>query len=144
MSAYIVNVADIDYLVYAALHYGYGQSGYVYYGNWGVTLDTADWLGAALLKQNVAMAEYRFLPVSTLDPAAYRYRPDGLPPLVPVKVLVTISRYEYQFCKYPTWERSAAHDFCTQLRTAAIRQLPGYHEAQTWSVERPDHPRREM
>ena len=53
--------------------------------------------------------------------------------LAPVAILKAIDGYEYQCCERPDWRDSEAYAFCTALRGAAIKDLPGY-EAARWEI----------
>lgn len=63
------------------------------------------------------------------DEPIYTFRISGAPILTPVQTLKAISRFEYQACEPPEWEFSEAHAFCRALESEAIRNLPGYDDA---------------
>lgn len=50
--------------------------------------------------------------------------------LTPVEVLKLCSGYEYQTCETDDWKQTVAIAIIESIRRAAIRQLPGYDEAQ--------------
>lgn len=51
-----------------------------------------------------------------------------------VAILKALSSYEYQSCEHPEWATSEAKSFCDALRDALIGALPGYQDADTWTI----------
>ena len=54
--------------------------------------------------------------------------------LTAVEGLKALDGYVYQSCEHPDWEKSEAYRWVERLRDALIRFLPGYAEADTWSI----------
>lgn len=51
----------------------------------------------------------------------------------PIQVIKACHCYEYQSCEHPEWETSEAYCFIESLKSAAVRQLPGYESA-AWGI----------
>ena len=67
-----------------------------------------------------------FLTVYVLDvQEIHRYNP--------VEVLKLCDSYDYQSCEDPEYYQSAAQELIQRIRKEAIRQLPGYEEAE-WEI----------
>ena len=140
MSAFIVTAGHIDYLVSAAIaaNIPYGA---VRWDGERVTLDTADAVGAALWRENVASVAHLYPrdtpdalpgPVPSADPDAYTLRQYRT--VAPVQALKALACYAYQSCEHPGWRESEAARFCDQLRHAVISRLPGYEDA-AWEID---------
>ena len=119
--------------------------------------EDADAVGAMLTAENARSVQYRY-PDSGMDDlpgpvdngfvtdalmGSYRYPIYGSGPiaiaasprrLTAVEGLKAINGYEYQSCEHPGWESSAAKAFCDALKDALINALPGYDDADTWSI----------
>lgn len=151
MSAFIVDHAHIDYLVTAAIEYGMGPRGNSVYwrrsDDWRdsirVGIDTAEEVGAGLMRENIASVTHRYPdgdlpgPIPTPDPSAYSFMPVRPSTITAVQVLKAIACYEYQSCEHPGWRDSAAYDFCRRLENAVINRLPGYDDAK-WELSTED------
>lgn len=158
MSAFIVGKAHIDYLVTAGLRLSQTSSlrwtvpGEFEPGDhqrgapWGptaivsyekqmreLTPETADTVGAMLLKENYRSVHHRYdeLPEVEAD-SPYRFE-ESRHRVEPVQVLSAIACYRYQSCEHPGWTDSEAWDFCHALQNQAIRRLPGWEEAM-WEI----------
>lgn len=145
MSAFIVDKAHIDTLVQAGLAYGRRYTLAWYHDHepeagasrtrtntrHELSRQTADRVGAMLWNTNRASVDYRYEEAN--DREVYRYRHNSRLPMAPVAVLKAIDCYEYQSCEHPEWASSEAHAFCSVLRKAMIRALPGYEEA-AWAI----------
>jgi len=130
MSAYIVDDGHIDYLIQAGLFWSSkaGPLGWYHGGTWHeLTRRTAHRIGSILLRENFKSVNHRYGENS--ESPAYFYKPHPAYPPDPVQVLKAITCYEYQACEYEEWEASEAHAFCKALQARAIRQLPGWEEA---------------
>jgi hypothetical protein len=108
-----------------------------------VTRDTADLVGQALLRENIASASYHYDeplgklpgPVPNPDPAQYEWTDLG-ELLTPVETLCAIDGYEYQSCEHPGWWDSPASHFCHRFRKSLTRCLRGYEDAEwEWTTE---------
>lgn len=55
--------------------------------------------------------------------------------LTTVEALKAIDGYVYQSCEHPEWKDSPAKQFVELLRLTLIGNLPGYNEADTWSID---------
>jgi hypothetical protein len=100
----------------------------------GLTTETADSVGAMLLRENHESVNFRYdeKPKITIgDP--YRFK-QPMKAIEPVQVLKAIACYEYQSCEHPGWEVSEAKEFCEALRIHAINSLPGYDDA-AWGID---------
>lgn len=150
MSAFIVDVAHIDYLLTAALEWGRRDPlRYTFGAGWheweAITLDTADRVGADLLRENVASVSYRYdAPLGNLpgtvpnpDPAAYVYRRVPARRITDAQVAKAIACYEYQSSEHPGWPGSAAYQFCRSVEKCIMERLPGYDAAQ-WELRGED------
>ena len=51
-----------------------------------------------------------------------------------MQILMAVAGYEYEACEHPDWENTRAKDLCEGLRSAVVRRLPGWNEANTWSI----------
>jgi hypothetical protein len=60
----------------------------------------------------------------------------------PVVILKAISCLKYQSCEHPTWKESQAYLALAHMQSAAIRMLPGYNEAEGWSIDDEVAPRK--
>ncbi len=148
MSAYVESKRHIDALVDFALFQGSEHGRFTYYHGaqrYELALgDGDDETGAMLWNENVRSVRYRYPdsdgnnlpgPVGLTPGMVDTYRFEALAqPLTPVEVLMALAGYEYQSCEHPEWATSRAHAFCGALRRAAIDALPGYDEADTWSI----------
>lgn len=90
-------------------------------------------LCAVLAAENARSVNYRY---QTHDPqeASVVTRPwDQYADLSPVALLKACDCYEYQTCETPDWRDTPAMDLCDRIRSAAVRALPGYEDAD-WDV----------
>jgi hypothetical protein len=149
MSAFIVDKAHIDALVDVAVN---GPKGH--YPNWSAywyhqgkstdARDNPDDTGRMLWATNFDSVAYRYDsetdlpgPIGINEPEVMAYSFKRRPlnaRLTPVAALKALDGYEYQSCEHPEWQDSKAHAFCTMLRSRLIGVLPGYDEADTWSI----------
>ena len=141
MSAYIEDKAHIDALVTLA--------------RWGPErVPDNDWrslvggqdaetgrVGQMLADENIKSVQYRYDgealdtlpgPIDKSDLLHYHYVPGRR--LTAVEGLKALHGYEYQSCEHPDWEESEAYRWVERLHDALIRFLPGYAEADTWSI----------
>lgn len=153
MSAYIESKGHIDALVSLA---GWGPEGRpmdpghawsLYYGNPSKTAPRdggpgASALGQMLVNENITSVQYRYRgeavdtlpePIDKTSLLDYQYAPGR--PLTTVEGLVALDGYEYQSCEHPGWVSSEAYAFVNALRSRLIGYLPGYSEADTWSID---------
>jgi len=91
------------------------------------------------------------LAAANADSVNARYRTDDLPELfessqevwnaarlelhLPVVMLKACHCLEYQSCEFDGWVSSAARELLTQIESKAIRSLPGYDDAEGWSID---------
>lgn len=108
-----------------------------------LTPETATDVGRMLVAENVRNLQYLYedrLGPDEVAPPPYVYVHRGVGTAIvvetyePVAVLKAAASYAYQCCDYDGWENSEAKAFIEQLRLHLIRQLPGYDEADTWSI----------
>lgn len=136
MSCYVLDNESINTLVRAGLRWGL------------IKRATADLVGQALIWENIASVTDRYPDVvgrmgdmpgpigmhpiiraneteAWINPLRYTYVPRGAdePRLDPAAVLVMIGRFTYQACETPTWEASAAKQFCDNLDRRVRRSL---------------------
>jgi hypothetical protein len=150
MSAFLQDKAHIDALVEASLRNYCGSSlNYYWQGEWKrVTSENADEIGLMLWGENYASVNYRYPDCEGHDLPGkvgndwqsmlfYRYQPVRRS-YSAVQILQAIRGYEYQSCEHPGWETSEAKAFCDALTHSMISRLPGYEDANTWSI--PDDP----
>jgi hypothetical protein len=52
----------------------------------------------------------------------------------PVAILKAVGSLEYQSCEHPDWMASEAYSILQQIKSAAIRMLPGYDDAD-WEIK---------
>lgn len=141
MSAFLVSKKHIDFLVSAA--YLWGRTNLSRYLPCGAEFKdvTCDDVGRLLWRENVRSVAHRYGPGQfDLVPGAsdraidtYRHAFDLQAPHQAVKVIKAIQCLEYQSCEHDGWEQSAAHVFCRNLLSEAIRNLPGY-DAAPWGI----------
>ena len=123
MSAFVVPHAHIDALVSWAVHHR-------------VPLfpapATPASVAAELFEENCRSVDHRYAEVNARD---YRYTARaGARELSPVQVLKACNCLEYQSCEHPGWEDSQARANLEVIRAYAVRQLPGYEDAD-WTLD---------
>jgi hypothetical protein len=163
MSAYMHDPAHIDTLVHAALRFSSSgltwQSGPNLSLDWqrlkAYDYDAATRIGKILLRENAESMAYRYNMkdldndadggtrsieylgyLALADEYKYSINDNGKPwrVLPAVAILKAIDSYEYQSCEHPEWKESEARHFCDALRHSLIERLPGYEQAETWSI----------
>lgn len=149
MSAFVLDKAHIDFLVTAGLRLDSMRA---------LTLEirvegtptaclelsesTATAFGKLLWTENHRSVSARYPDATGADardmrgPESYRFEWASLTRNDAVRVLKAIDCYEYQSCEHDGWETSLAKEFCDALRSRAIRNLPGYEEAE-WGIMDP-------
>lgn len=169
MSAYIVSKEHIDYLITAGFHLpGMRRSmlhwlipreapaeAYQRGEPWGpeaisdcnerrreLSQDHADEVGRMLWAENQESVNHRYDDEEIEEIYFYKCHPDYeiRHAVNPIETLKALSCYEYQTCEHPEWENSEAFTFCEALRSAAIRALPGYEEAEWGAPVAPTRP----
>jgi len=164
MSAYIQGKEHIDALLRVGLEGPTGRDVWHSLSWWTgeerheLTRENVDAIGAVLTAENARSVQYRY-PDDGMDTLAgptdngfvtdallgrYAYQSgygtgpvfigQGPRHLSAVEALKAINGYEYQSCEHPAWETSGAKAFCEALRRAVEVCLPGYEEADTWSI----------
>lgn len=152
MSAYVVSKAHIAALVRLGLA---GPSGRtvspdsawyrIYWGSRSLDHETAQRTARMLADACVASVKYRYPDDTddTLPGPMDHYWTDadlvfdihGARPLTAIEGLKALDGFGYQSCELPTWRESEAYQFCDSLRGALIATLPGYSDAETWSID---------
>lgn len=92
--------------------------------------ESASVVGQLLLDAHAASVNAQFG-----ENGAYVY--DYQPParvFEPIEILKAIDGYDFENWSDPGWDTSEAYRYCYHLREAMIRQLPGYHDADTWHI----------
>lgn len=149
MSAYVVDMALIRYLIGAATGLDHNRDFHWHEGRDGCgpyrTLHAGDDLEAAragqmLWNENVRSVRHRYpdsapgeLPGGIEDGECgylYEHRPWRDPQWNPVQVLKAIACLEYQSCEHQGWPDSEAFSFLEALRHRAICRLPGWDAAE--------------
>ena len=90
-----------------------------------------DETGQALLDQNIASVNYRYN--DNIEPESFRYDPFQRSYTV-VEILKACKSYIYQSCETPDWEKTQAFVIVNVLIDECIDRLPGYDEANTWTI----------
>ena len=129
MSAFVVQPAHIGGLVKFYLTGRPGSLG-VWRGHIVSHIDAGDMM-ACLMAENVRSVNTRY---DTTDPAEdmddrLRVYAD----LTEVQVLKACACLEYQSCETPNYRETEAYDLLDQIAQKAIRQLPGYEDAD-WAI----------
>lgn len=55
--------------------------------------------------------------------------------LTPVEVVMACHGYEYQACEYAEWDQSEAKQLIAFILHEADANIPGYGDAETWSID---------
>ena len=143
MSAYIEDKAHIDALVTLAR---WGPERVISPDNsWRSSVGDSDGetsrIGQMLADENIKSVQYRYHgealetlpgPADKSDLLDYHYARGRS--LTAVEGLKALHGYQYQSCEHPDWEESEAYRWVERLHDALIRFLPGYAEADTWSI----------
>ena len=143
MSAYIVERVHIDYLVCAALYMRTGIQGLkMCWQRNGqrieLTEDNATEIGQMLWDENFKSVRHRYedIPLDDLGgymgESKYKFGCDRgvFEEYDPVQVIKACHCLDYQSCEHPEWDESEAHVFIGSLESRAIREIPGYEEAE--------------
>lgn len=149
MSAYIVNLEHIAYLVQAGTARSLGMDRATLSWAWNIdreagthdreTLPPGDLeqhqrLGQMLWDENAKSVAFRY-PGDRSPPGPIgcdcQYSDDvpRFPRFDPVQVLKACDCYEYQSCEHREWATSEANAYIDALRGAAWTSLPGYEDA---------------
>jgi hypothetical protein len=148
MSSWVVDKTHIDLLITAGLRFPGlvlpgGTLTWIHQGRRGeLTREAADAIGGKLWAENYASVHHTY-PDDTDAPDGGLPGPRGfegvhtltytfqaIPGVLdPVVVLKQIACYAYQSCDHDGWPASEAAAITDALRSAAIRVLPGYHDA---------------
>lgn len=130
MNAFLVSKKHIDFLVSAA--YLWGRTDlrrYLPREYANKDVDASD-VGRLLWTENLASVAHRYGPqLDAPHTENYRHQIDLSAPNRAVEVIKSIQCLEYQSCEHDGWESSAAHCFLQNLKSEAIRNLPGYDKA---------------
>ena len=149
MSAYVVDLNHINYLINAALETGDGHQTFRFYHNhkWHeVELDNADKYGQMLLDENTRSVSYRYgnedntpeqLPGPVDESPIYSYTWNHYDGFKPAQVFQSIRCLNYQSCEHESWESSAAYAFLQALTLATIGRVPGFDSAE-WGAPEPN------
>lgn len=151
MSAYVVNLDHIAYLVQAGTSCRLGFTRGVLRWHWGLDrrgpvpssavlragdLEQAQRVGQMLWDENVKSVEYRYPDSAGLCDCRY---PETVPrfyTFAPVQVLKACDCYVYQSCEHEGWTVSEAKAYIDALQIHAWQALPGYEEAE-WGAPKP-------
>lgn len=152
MSAYIVDLDHITYLIGAAMHPKLNQHGSSFSYFWNGerhSLPLGDFGRAAelanvLWQENARSVGYRYPSGSSANLPG----PNGgireitvqdirnVNSLQTVQVFKAIDCYAYQSCEHKEWAASEAFAFCESLRKEACRATDGYDDAEWGAPER--------
>lgn len=89
-----------------------------------------DQLGQVLVNENYRSVNYRYRAKD--EPPRYSWRPT-LRPFKPVEILKACDCYDYQSCETEDYDSTEAARIIQQIRSKAIRNLPGYESA-AWDI----------
>ena len=90
--------------------------------------------GSVAVGNSIKQAVYRGI-YAEVNARDYRYTARaGARELSPVQVLKACNCLEYQSCEHPGWEDSQARANLEVIRAYAVRQLPGYEDAD-WTLD---------
>lgn len=146
MSAYMVDRDHIRYLVDASLHLDTGRGGFYWFfaGEWR-SIQAGDYeraaqIGQLLWDENRRSIEHRY--PDTLEdwsnapgPIDESFVYDEHKPLwhhafQAIQVVKACHCYAYQACEHPEWKESEAKAWIAALEAVAVRNLPGYEQAE--------------
>jgi len=152
MSAFVVGHAHIDALLTWSIdnQVNYYVSPF-HAGNPGglrvtITDANASEVGRILLDENERSVRYRYpeckdddLPGTIGESSSnYEFRRWNSP-LAALSILKACDCLDYQCCETDTWEQSLAWAVLHDIRTFAVRRLPGYDNAPGWEFDREKH-----
>jgi hypothetical protein len=106
-----------------------------------VTRENADAVGQMLWMENLRSITHHDAPDrpprTGLEELVrgYHYTPTPRT-LTIVEAFKALHGYEYQTCEHPEWFASEAYRFCDALARRLSRHLPGYADADTWTITR--------
>lgn len=126
MSAYIVEYETIQKIVAFGMRQEYGSTPY-YYWRRKTRYMEADRIGSVLLKENTRSVNHRYEEHTPAD--KYTHRPLRRA-ITPVEVIKACNCLDYQSCETKGWKRSEAYAILNAIRERAIRELPGYEQAE--------------
>jgi len=131
MSAFIVNKKHIDALVTWAGAQHYQIHYYPNGGDWLPIAGREDEVGQVLVNENYRSVNYRY--DESDKPDRYLWSQYSQP-LSAVQVIKACNCFDYQACETDDYPDSEATAIIKAIREQAIRQLPGYEEAQ-WELD---------
>lgn len=141
MSAFVVGHDEIDVIMSFAVDH---QASFWDYGKQtrvDITRVSATEFGKVLLETNVDSVHSRYggdkndLP-GTIGETVAGYKFKYFRDVSPIQVLKTMDCYDYQSCERDDWRDTQAFRIIEELRSKAIRALPGYEEAVYGAPER--------
>ena len=152
MSAYVVDLNHINYLINAALEVGEGYQTFSFYHkdtsgilqHYELTTDSASEYGQMLLDENIRSVSHRYgnddgipeqLPGPIDQTEVYIYNWNHYDGYRPVQVFKAIRCLNYQSCEHNSWEDSQAFAFLDALTIATISRIQGYDSAEWGSPE---------
>lgn len=134
MSAFICSPEHISTIV----HWG------LTHPTWHPAINNRDFIARQLAEENINSIAHRYPDMNSKESDEFLDMPreDYISACAkaphnclddPIKILKLIDSLNYQSCEHPGWESSAAYEILNTLRAAAIRELPGYDEAE-WAI----------
>ncbi len=129
MSAYLVEYETIQKIVqfgsraqYHATptYYFNGRANYMGYSE-------ADKIGSILWAENNRSVNHRY--TESNETPGYQHQP-LMRPSTPVEIIKACNCLNYQSCETADWDQTEAHAILDAIRERAIRELPGYDEAE--------------
>ena len=155
MSAFLVDRAHIDLLVFAALRFEVRwqrtetqwKHGVALHLTPRVTFETAEKVGRMLWRENVRSLRFRY-PDHKLRAPRYLFDANALVRLdvwlarpadrkLYAEILKAVHCYDYQSCEHDGWGKSEAFRFCAHLETVLPLKLGDTkeYEVAPWGVE---------
>ena len=130
MSAFLVSKQHIDALVAFATRLEYGSIPTYYYHKGSCPFEPASYIGQILWDENNRSVNERYDTNDLPQPYKFAYGTKVLPP---VQIIKACNCLDYQSCETPDWKDTRAFAILDAIRERAIRELPGYEEAQ-WEI----------
>lgn len=131
MSAFVVSNKHINAMV-GSVHPEYPGDSLWYYFNDEQKFFDPQKAGEILLAQNVRSVNARYHSDEKYE--AFKYNPYDAGRYSPVQIIKACACYEYQACETGDLEETEAGVINTFIRERAIRNLPGYNEAE-WGID---------
>lgn len=130
MSAFIVNETHIDALVTYAVNKRASYWDEINQTRVDITTFNADRIGQILHDENVRSVNYRYAETDKSDEYRWHFYTK---PLSAAQVIKACDCLDYQSCETPDWEESTAWRILQEIKSTAMRHIPGYESAE-WEI----------